>query len=116
MRVTIKTEEFQYVAGLFKREPRWKVICGIEFTDEELAIIRKRNLGDLHIYTRQIGNGAEDNVNLNQVVKQGIWSVYLTPVDAQNFEHELTTSLLPSLKNYITASAEVSSAAKVLEF
>jgi hypothetical protein len=116
MRVTIRTEEFKYAAGLFKREPRWKVICNIEFSAEELAIIRQRNLGDVHVFTQQLGGEDEFPISLAMVVKEGIWSVYHTPVDAKNFEHELTTELLPALKNYLTASADVESGDRVLEF
>lgn len=98
MRATIKTEEYQYVAGIFKREPRWKVVCKLEFSSEELAIIRNRNLSDLHIYTQNLGNSDDIQVYLKEVIKHGIWSVFLTPVDAKQFEQELTNELLPTLR------------------
>jgi len=116
MRATIETEEFQYVAGFFKREPRWKVKCKIDFTNEELSIIRARNLGDLQVYTQSIGTGDDIAINLKQVVKHGIWSVFTTPIDARNFEYELETNTLPALKDYLDASAEVEAGPRTLEF
>lgn len=116
MRATVRTEEFQYVAGIFKRVPRWKVICTIEFTPEELAIIRQRNLGSLYIYTQHINIGSDVDVRLAEVVKDGIWSICHTPVDAKNVEHEIVSEILPTLKNYLSASADVEGGTRVLEF
>ena len=116
MRVTINTEEFQFVAGFFKREPRWKVTCKIEFSPEELAIIRQRNFGDLQIYTQDTGIGEPTDIKLAAVIKHGIWNVFNTPLAAKQFENELTSELLPSLKTYLTASADVETGTKVLEF
>jgi hypothetical protein len=116
MRITIQTEEFAYQAGFFKKEPRWKVKCAIEFSEEEKQIIRRRGLGDVHVYTREFGPGIDSmECNLAHVVKSGIETICLTPVDAKNFEHELKTELLPGLKNYLMASAEVSTAAETFE-
>lgn len=114
MRATINIEEFQY--GLFRRVPRWRVVCKIEFTPEEIAIVRQRNLGDLHIYTQHVTPDDDFEVDLAEVVKSGIWSTFNTPVGAKNFEAELANSLLPTLKNYLSASADVGSGPTTLEF
>jgi hypothetical protein len=118
MRVTINTTEIKLVRGIFKKIPGWEVTCKIEFTSDELTTIKKRNLSDMHIYDREFGSDISDPLprELRHVIKDGIVNVFLTPVAAQNFEHELSEKLLPTLKNYLTASAQNPTGPKVLEF
>jgi hypothetical protein len=115
MRATIKIVELDH--GIIRKKLRWKVECKIDFTGEELAIIRARDLGDLQVYMQSNSYGAEPfQVNLKEVVKVGIWSVFISPVDARNFEQQLTTKTLPALKNYLMASAEIETSPRILEF
>lgn len=116
MRATIEIEEYQYAVGLFKRSPRWRVNCKIIFSEEELAIIRARSLYDLHVYTQLSPMNDETPVFLKEIIKHGIWSVFASPIEARNFEHELSTDILPSLKNYIAECAESNYEPQTLEF
>jgi len=74
MRVAINTEEIKFAMGFFRKEPRWRVECAIEFTEEELAIIRQRKLGNVHVCAQQFGDGRKEDCTLGGLVKHGkIW-------------------------------------------
>ena len=107
MRVALHVEQFDYKAGLFKREPRWKVICAIEFSEEEKQIIKDRRIGDEIIYTQELGNGDEgDPMELKRVVRDGIWSIFRTPAEADAYAEQLQEVILPALKSYIYEETE----------
>ncbi len=90
------------------KKPKWFVNCKIVFSDEELAIIRQRDLRDLEVYTEVHHNmpGEPINRTLGEVVKHGIACSFNTPIEAKQFEQHLKEELLPNLKNYLAVSAE----------
>ena len=117
MRATIDIEEYQYAVGLFKREPRWKVNCKLNFSEEELAIIRARSLYDLHVYNQRLPMEEDEiPILLREIIKHGIWSVFSSPVEARNFKHDLSTEILPSLKTYIEECVDTGGEPETLEF
>jgi hypothetical protein len=116
MRITLGTREYQY--GLVFKKPKWAVECKIDFSEEELGIIRQHNLLDLRIYTQTMHNDRPDEAvdrTLKEVIKHGIMCTYSTPVDAQKFENYLKEELLPMLKNYIQASGQKSAGPETFE-
>jgi hypothetical protein len=115
MRITLETEEKQF--GLIMKKPKWWVTCKIVFSDEELAIIRQRDLSKLEVYTQVHHNMPVDPIDrtLGEVVKHGIECSFNTPIEAKQFEQHLKEKLLPNLKNYLTVSAEPMSGSSTFE-
>jgi hypothetical protein len=115
MRITLETEERQF--GLMFKKPKWWVNCTIFFSDEELAIIRERALGDAVVYTQVHHNMQDDPIDrtLAEVVKHGISCSYNTPIEAKQFEQHLKEQLLPTLKEYLIVSGEPTSGPQTFE-
>lgn len=116
MRITLATTETKVVSGLFKKIPAWEVVCKIDFSEEEKAILRAQNPSRVYVYTRQFGpNMPPSDMTLANVLKDGIENRFTTPVEAKQFETALRDEILPSIKNYITASTTVSSEPQTFE-
>lgn len=116
MRITLATTETKVVAGMFKKIPAWEVVCQIDFSEEEKAILRAQNPSRVHVYTRHFGpNMPPSDMTLANVLKDGIQNRFTTPVEAKQFETALRDEILPSIKNYITASTTVSSKPQTFE-
>ena len=90
--------------------------CKLEFSPEELAIIKHRHLFDLGVYSQTLPDGEDYRGKLEEVIRRGIRHYFNTPIDAKNFEAKLSEDILPWLKKYIADSENVRSGPKILEF
>jgi hypothetical protein len=95
------------------------VSAKIEFSEVELAVIKKRHLGDAIIYTRDTIPGGTQfpyNFTIDQIVKNhSINDTFFTPIEANNFEKLLKSELLPTLKDYIDGNADSASKSETFE-
>jgi hypothetical protein len=126
MRVQINHNET--TSGFFRTTTKYEVVVRVEFSAEELAIIRQRNLADTIVLRRdpqafQRKRFSPDELaRLQDVIDLKISNLmkgpdsYIcdTPLEAKNYEANLTDAL-KQLKSYIFANAEISDKSKSFE-
>jgi hypothetical protein len=107
MRITIEHKE--ETKGIVFKQPVYAVRYAIQFSDEELAIIKHRNLNDHAVfhYDHGLGDDMPTGVPVGlfrdgrQLVRR-----FDNLVDAKAFEADLKTKHLPALKAVLDASRE----------
>ena len=110
MRVSI--EHSERTTGFFSKKTLYDVMVKVEFSEEEQAIIKKRDLKDAIIVERKASAGREADVEkmgLHDAVHLKIWHLlngkgnahsFHTPQDAKAYEAKVKEAM-PKLKSYI---------------
>ena len=123
MRITIKRGEKQETqkTGLFSKRTytNYQVLATVEFSEVELATVRQHKLGDAAIieYDTEILDAPYhyrytiDNLIKDKTLVRG----YPTPLEANQFEHELKTTILPNLKAYIEGNTSQGATTETFE-
>lgn len=108
MRVTIKREEEQvkHKTGFFSSTTKtnFKVLTTVDFSEVEIATIRQNGLGDTAIFQQEMDIFGPHlyRYTIDKLIKDKTWiRGFSTPLEANNFEHELKSEILPTLKSYI---------------
>lgn len=121
MRVNI--EHGTETKGMFKKETFYTVTCKVDFSEEELAILKKAELLDHIIMDREVppnrhdpdGNGTYWHLRINYLAKpKGDTYVCRTTGEAQIYEEELKEAL-PLVKQAIDANRDVKVESKSFE-
>jgi hypothetical protein len=122
MRVTIKREEEQvkHKTGLFSSttNTNYKVLTTVDFSEVELAIIKQHNLGDIAIFQMEMDTFGPHTYSytLDHLIKDRTWvRGFPTPLEANEFEHELKGTILPNLKSYIEANTSQGATTETFE-
>lgn len=123
MRVQIDHSEVER-GGMFKKQRYHAVTCRVTFTQEELQIIRERNLGEYVVLERpptldmvKQARGIEDVffLYIRNLVKGPDEYLVATPADAREYE-ECLLDKMPLLKDLLNANTEIEEKSKTLEF
>ena len=118
----VSFEHKEVSQGIFKKKTHIEVLATVKFTDEELGIIKNRNLKDFMVWDREpdyIGV-TRDAAVIDDIVEAGRYRLTIgklmngktdsytcaSPVHANNYEQELTAKL-KQLKEFIVGSTEV---------
>lgn len=131
MRVSFDHKEIS--KGLFKKKIFIEVLTTVQFSDEELAIIKKRKLEDFVVFKRDpdvvvADRFSNDKPYLDSLIEAGSFTLTIgklmsgkpdsytcaSPVHAKNYEHELTAKL-KEVKDFIVGSAIIPES-KTIEF
>ncbi len=134
MRVTINRREQQNKekTGLFssKTTTAYIVQAVVEFSETEIAIIRKTNLGNSVLYHEHFDNlenyykshdmpYKDEAVNfyltVDKLIKEPFQRGFPTPIEANEFERKLKTDILPALKACIQESASAEPKSETFE-
>lgn len=121
MHVSFDHKEISH--GLFRKKIYTRVYTTVQFSDEELAIIKNRKLKDFVIWKRE--PSSDDNNSLPQEeiearIEAGTYTLTIgnlmkgkrdeytcaSPAHAKNYEQELTAKL-KELKDFIIGSASL---------
>ncbi len=126
MKATVNRTEHQnkVKTGLFssKTVPSYSVSATIDFSEEELAIIRKQKIGDIvvHSYkqmTMKDGSPLMFDYTIDFIVKnKTISDKFDTVIEASTFERKLKEDILPTLKGFIDGNADSGNKSETLEF
>lgn len=125
VRVSIRTEEFLVRDGWFRRSTRYRVLVDIQFSQEELAIIRHRRLEDVVVMERphpftstpELINQYPHlfNLTIGDLIAQHPSAYALeTPLEAKGYEYRLT-ECLAELKEFLDRNAGIDPRRKVFE-
>jgi hypothetical protein len=109
MRITMKRFETEnkVKTGMFSSSmvKSYVVQAHVELSETELAVIRTQRLGDAVIFERTSMIGPSEytyKFKISDLIeKKMIGNSFHTPIEANNYEQELKTSILPNLKSYI---------------
>lgn len=129
MRVSFEHKEI--TKGLFKKKVYIEVRTTVQFSDEELAIIKNRKLEDFIVLERDpdlIDPRGKDKESLDLCIREGVFNLTIgklmkgksdgyhtsSPVHAQSYEDKLTAKL-KELKDFIVGCA-VKPESKTIEF
>jgi hypothetical protein len=123
MRITIKRNEKQETekTGFFGKRTYTihKVLATVEFSEVELATIRQHNLGDAALIEEEmeiLGAPYHYRYTINDLIKdKTLVRGYPTPLEANRFEHELKTEILPNLKAYIEGNTSQGATTETFE-
>jgi len=123
MRITMKRfdTENKVKTGMFssKMVKSYVVQAHVELSETERAIIRQQNLGDTAIYeydTEIGGSPYHYRFTINNLIEKSYFgNSFPTPAEANNYEQEIRTSILPNLKNYIESNAESAPTSETFE-
>ena len=120
MRVSIEHKD--KVAGLFRNIHQVDVVTSVQFTEEELAVIKSRKLKDYIVLERMPDSrmveklGADlpnyldgFKLRIKDLMKGPDAFTCDTPIDAKAYEHSLTEAL-KELKAFIAGNAETATA------
>ncbi len=122
MRVSIDHREI--TTGLLRRTTQYEVVTKVDFSDEELAVIRHRRLEDTIVLER-----VPDRIHASKFTQQELadladqWHLKIkslmkrspdvhtldTPIEAKQYEQDLTGALR-NLKAYIEGNATLAGA------
>ena len=126
MKVTIVRTEIpkKVKTGFLRSEmvPTYQINANIDFSPEELAIIKKQRLGPTIVYTNMTPGYENDramdfNFTIDFIVKnKAIHDRFDTVIEANNFENKLKEDLLPTLKGYIAGNESTGNKSETLEF
>jgi len=131
MRVSFDHKEIS--KGLFKKKVVVEVLTTVQFSDEELDIIKNRKLKDFVVFKRDpdvvvADRFSNDKPYLDSLIEAGNFTLTIgklmsgkpdsytcpSPVHAKNYEQELTAKL-KELKDFIVGSAVIPES-KTIEF
>jgi hypothetical protein len=122
MRVSIEHRE--KTSGLFMKTTQYEVLTRVDFSDEELAIIRHRKLEKTIVLERSPDRRHASKFSQQELVELATeWHLKIsslmkrnpdvhtldTPIEAKQYEQELTDALR-QLKAYIEGNAAVAGA------
>ena len=131
MRVTINRSEKQSKekTGLFSSRIKTSYIVQavVEFSETEIAIVRKSNLGNTVLYHEHFDTLEEFYKSRDIPYKDEVVNFYLTidkliaepfqrgfdtPLQANQFENKLKSDILPTLKSFIQENIEARDSAE----
>lgn len=105
MQITIEHQEKKI--GLLIKKTEYHVRVGIKFSNEELAIIKQRNLDKVVVDEWDHVGGFPIEQTIGMIVRNSGYSrEFLQLVDARQYEVTLKEQILPNLKKYIQLSAD----------
>lgn len=113
MNITIKRyPEKAPGKGMFAKPVQLFVVsCNIAFSEEETAIIAAADISGIAVRSETYHDPKLDaplvfNTTFKGLLdgSQSLSKRFPTPVEANNYEHELRTDILPGLKSYILGS------------
>jgi len=122
MRVTIKRGEKQETqkTGLFSKRTytNYQVLATVDFSEVELATVRQHNLGDVAIFEIEMDTLGPHTYRytIDKLIKdKTLVRGFPTPLEANEFEHELKTTILPNLKSYIEGNTSQGATTETFE-
>ena len=100
MKVTLGVEERKY--GVLFPKPKWWVVGKVKLSAEELKIVREKGIDDGLVYD-EVHHNLPDAVprTLKEVMRGGIQCSFNSLQEAQAFENQLRTGILPAVKEII---------------
>lgn len=101
MKVTINRET--RTSGVFKKTTKYIVEPVVEFDQVERAIIEKRGLGNMVVYTTpsDLREGDTFTVTIEELMKKQAGRAFLNMSEADELDHKLKAEILPGLKEFI---------------
>ena len=126
MKATVSRTEHQnkVKTGMFSSTmvPSYTVSAAVQFSEEELAIIRKQKIGSVVVHTCEQGTFKDGSpitfdYTIDFIVKNGSFGdSFKRMIDAGTFERKLKEDILPTLKGFIAGNENTGNTSETLEF